>query len=121
MVFDSHPNGWQQLGPSAWGVYPAAGLTGVGIIEARRVRCLHSGVPGARPLRRLGLPKLDHQALSRQIRHTVSVTHLVAGPADLIGKEPITELGVIPVRVEHRVATYAASSSPSVIKVASHR
>jgi hypothetical protein len=45
------PNGWQQLGPSAWGVYPVGGLTGVGIIEARRVRCLHSRAPAPPPPR----------------------------------------------------------------------
>jgi lincosamide nucleotidyltransferase A/C/D/E len=40
VVFDAHGNGWQPLGDGAWGGYPAEGLTGVGIIGGRRVRCL---------------------------------------------------------------------------------
>lgn len=39
-VFDSRGNGWQDLGDGAWGVYPADGLTGVGVVGGRRVRCL---------------------------------------------------------------------------------
>lgn len=40
IVFDDRGNGWQPLGPGAWGAYPADGLTGEGEIEGRRVRCL---------------------------------------------------------------------------------
>jgi lincosamide nucleotidyltransferase A/C/D/E len=41
VVFDEHGNGWQQLwGEDAWGVYPAEGLRGEGMLEDRRVRCL---------------------------------------------------------------------------------
>ena len=40
VVFDSHGNGWQELGGGAWGGYPAEGLTGVGMVGGRQVRCL---------------------------------------------------------------------------------
>jgi len=40
IVLDDGGNGWQPLGPDAWGAYPADGLTGEGEIEGRRVRCL---------------------------------------------------------------------------------
>jgi lincosamide nucleotidyltransferase A/C/D/E len=39
-VFDAHGNGWQELGDGAWGAYPAEGLTGVGTVGGRQVRCL---------------------------------------------------------------------------------
>jgi lincosamide nucleotidyltransferase A/C/D/E len=37
VVFDGHGNGWQELGR---GAYPADGLTGVGLVGGRQVRCL---------------------------------------------------------------------------------
>jgi lincosamide nucleotidyltransferase A/C/D/E len=40
VVFDGHGNGWQPLGNSAWGGYPAEGLAGTGLVGGRRVRCL---------------------------------------------------------------------------------
>jgi lincosamide nucleotidyltransferase A/C/D/E len=41
VVFDEDGNGWQQLRKDdAWGLYPAQGLRGEGIIGGRRVRCL---------------------------------------------------------------------------------
>jgi lincosamide nucleotidyltransferase A/C/D/E len=40
VVFDGHGNGWQELGGGAWGGYPAEGLTGVGMVGGRQVRCL---------------------------------------------------------------------------------
>lgn len=40
VVFDEWGNGWQELGNSAWGLYPAAGLNGVGQIGGDSVRCL---------------------------------------------------------------------------------
>jgi lincosamide nucleotidyltransferase A/C/D/E len=40
VVFDAHGNGWQELGGGAWGAYPAEGLTGVGLVGGRQVRCL---------------------------------------------------------------------------------
>ncbi len=40
VVFDSDGNGWQELGGGAWGGYPAEGLTGVGMVGGRQVRCL---------------------------------------------------------------------------------
>lgn len=36
---DARGNGWQALDGGAWGAYPADGLTGVGVIAGRRVRC----------------------------------------------------------------------------------
>jgi len=38
--------------------------------------------------------------LSRQIRHTVPVADLVAGVADLVSEEPVTELRVVTLGVE---------------------
>ena len=64
VVFDSHGNGWQELGEGAWGAYPAEGLTGVGRVGGREVRCLtaqlqlrhHLGYPrGATDRHDLGL------------------------------------------------------------------
>jgi lincosamide nucleotidyltransferase A/C/D/E len=40
VVFDGHGNGWQELDADGWGVYPADGLTGVGVVGGRHVRCL---------------------------------------------------------------------------------
>jgi lincosamide nucleotidyltransferase A/C/D/E len=40
VVIDAEGNGRQPLGDGAWGSYPADGLTGVGLIGGRRVRCL---------------------------------------------------------------------------------
>jgi lincosamide nucleotidyltransferase A/C/D/E len=40
VVFDAAGSGWQQLGPGAWGLYPAEGLKGEGSIAGRRVACL---------------------------------------------------------------------------------
>jgi lincosamide nucleotidyltransferase A/C/D/E len=40
LVFDSDGNGRQQLQDGGWGVYPADGLAGSGIIQGQRVRCL---------------------------------------------------------------------------------
>jgi lincosamide nucleotidyltransferase A/C/D/E len=37
--FDSRGAGWQALEGGAWGAYPADGLTGVGVVGGRRVRC----------------------------------------------------------------------------------
>jgi lincosamide nucleotidyltransferase A/C/D/E len=66
VIFDAQGNGWQPLGDGAWGGYPADGLTGVGIIGGRRVRCVtpqlqlrhHPGYPpddhGRHDLRPLG-------------------------------------------------------------------
>lgn len=66
VVLDAGGNGWQPLGGGAWGAYPADGLTGIGTIGGRRVRCLtpqlqlrhHLGYPpdaaGRHDLRLLG-------------------------------------------------------------------
>ena len=40
LAFDEHGNGWQELGEEAWGLYPADGLTGSGLIGGLEVRCL---------------------------------------------------------------------------------
>ena len=40
IVFDEHGNGWQQLGDDAWGLYPAEGLRGEGLVRGRTVRCI---------------------------------------------------------------------------------
>ena len=40
VVFDAHANGWQDLGGGAWGAYPADGLTGMGLLAGRSVRCV---------------------------------------------------------------------------------
>jgi lincosamide nucleotidyltransferase A/C/D/E len=64
VVFDRHGNGWQELGDDAWGAYPADGLTGMGMVGGRQVRCLtpqlqvrhHLGYPlGATDRHDLGL------------------------------------------------------------------
>jgi lincosamide nucleotidyltransferase A/C/D/E len=40
IVLDDRGNGWQPLGPGAWGAYPSDGLTGEGEVDGRPVRCL---------------------------------------------------------------------------------
>ena len=40
VVFDRQGNGWQELEAGGWGVYPADGLAGVGLVGGRQVRCL---------------------------------------------------------------------------------
>jgi len=50
VVFDARGDGWQPLGDNAWGAYPAAGLTGVGLIAGRRVRCIPPGPQLPHPL-----------------------------------------------------------------------
>jgi lincosamide nucleotidyltransferase A/C/D/E len=40
IVCDAHGNGWQPLGSGAWGAYPAEGLTAVGAVAQRQVRCI---------------------------------------------------------------------------------
>jgi lincosamide nucleotidyltransferase A/C/D/E len=40
LVFDGEGNGWQELGEGRWGLYPAEGLAGEGVVGDRRVRCL---------------------------------------------------------------------------------
>ncbi len=40
VVLDSAGNGWQELDSKAWGLYPAAGLQGEGIIGGQCVQCL---------------------------------------------------------------------------------
>ena len=40
VVFDAAGNGWQQLTERSWGLYPAEGLKGSGMIGSRPVRCL---------------------------------------------------------------------------------
>ena len=56
VVFDARGNGWQPLGDDAWGGYPADGLTGVGLIGGRRVRCL---TPQLQLRHHLGYPPAD--------------------------------------------------------------
>jgi lincosamide nucleotidyltransferase A/C/D/E len=56
VVFDGRGNGWQLLGGGAWGAYPADGLTGVGLIGGRRVRCL---TPQLQLRHHLGYPPDD--------------------------------------------------------------
>ena len=46
-------------------------------------------------------PNTDHQPFSEQIFHTVR--YLMAGIAGFVCEEPIAELWVITMRVEHRV------------------
>jgi lincosamide nucleotidyltransferase A/C/D/E len=64
LVFDSHGNGWQELGEGAWAAYPADDLTGAGMVGGRPVRCVtpqlqvrnHLGYPlGATDRHDLGL------------------------------------------------------------------
>ncbi len=40
VLVDELGNGWQPLGAGAWTEYPAEGLTGLGSIGGRQVRCL---------------------------------------------------------------------------------
>jgi lincosamide nucleotidyltransferase A/C/D/E len=40
VVFDARGNGWQELDNRAWGLYPASGLTGHGLIQNKTVRCI---------------------------------------------------------------------------------
>jgi lincosamide nucleotidyltransferase A/C/D/E len=40
VVLDPQGNGWQELGPHAWGLYPEDGLRHEGWIEGRRVPCI---------------------------------------------------------------------------------
>jgi lincosamide nucleotidyltransferase A/C/D/E len=40
VVFDAEGNARQELGGGAWGLYPADGLRGEGVIAGRPVRCL---------------------------------------------------------------------------------
>jgi lincosamide nucleotidyltransferase A/C/D/E len=40
LAFDNHGNGRQQLPDGSCGVYPAAGLAGIGFIDGQKVRCL---------------------------------------------------------------------------------
>jgi lincosamide nucleotidyltransferase A/C/D/E len=40
LVFDAEGNGRQQLQDGGWGIYPADGLTGSGVIQGQAVRCL---------------------------------------------------------------------------------
>lgn len=40
LVFDDAGNGWQELGPAAWGLYPADGITAEGTVGGTAVRCL---------------------------------------------------------------------------------
>ena len=40
VVLDPAGDGWQELDSKAWGLYPAAGLQGKGIIGGQRVPCL---------------------------------------------------------------------------------
>ncbi len=56
-MFDSRGNGWQPLGQGAWGGYPAEGLTGLGVIGGRRVRCL---TPDLQLRHHLGYPPDDN-------------------------------------------------------------
>jgi lincosamide nucleotidyltransferase A/C/D/E len=53
VVFDQLGNGWQDLGADAWGVYPAEGLTGIGVLAGRSVRCL---TPNLQVRHHLGYP-----------------------------------------------------------------
>jgi lincosamide nucleotidyltransferase A/C/D/E len=64
VVFDRQGNGWQELDGGAWGEYPVEGLSGVGMVAGRYVRCLtpqlqvrhHLGYPlGASDRHDLGL------------------------------------------------------------------
>lgn len=68
IVLDDEGNGWQPLGPDAWGAYPSDGLTGEGKIEGRRVRCL---TPELQLRHHLGYPlgdtdRHDLQLLAQQ-------------------------------------------------------
>jgi lincosamide nucleotidyltransferase A/C/D/E len=62
VVFDQEGNGWQELGGGAWGAYPAEGLTGVGMVRGRQVRCL---TPELQVRHHLGYPldASDHHDL----------------------------------------------------------
>jgi lincosamide nucleotidyltransferase A/C/D/E len=40
VTFDDHGNGWQRLSHGAWGLYPADGLSGRGVVGGRAVGCL---------------------------------------------------------------------------------
>jgi len=64
VVFDPHGNGWQDLDAGAWGAYPAEGLTGVGMVGVRQVRCL---TPQLQVRHHLGYPlgTTDHHDLRR--------------------------------------------------------
>ena len=56
VVFDDRGGGWQDLGGGAWGRYPADGLTGVGVVGGRYVRCL---TPRLQLRHHLGYPWTD--------------------------------------------------------------
>ena len=56
IVLDARGDGWQPLGDGAWGAYPADGLTGVGRIGGRRVRCV---TPQLQLRHHLGYPPGD--------------------------------------------------------------
>jgi lincosamide nucleotidyltransferase A/C/D/E len=81
VVFDRQGNGWQELGGGAWGVYPAEGLTGVGTVGGRQVRCL---TPQLQVRHHLGYP-LDaddrHDLALLAERFGVAVPPVIQPPA----------------------------------------
>jgi lincosamide nucleotidyltransferase A/C/D/E len=81
VVFDGHGNGWQELGGGAWGAYPAEGLTGVGMVGGRQVRCL---TPQLQVRHHLGYPldatDRDDLALLAE-RFGVAVPPVIQPPA----------------------------------------
>jgi lincosamide nucleotidyltransferase A/C/D/E len=56
VVFDGHGHGWQELDDGAWGDYPPEGLTGVGTVAGRQVRCV---TPELQVRHHLGYPLGD--------------------------------------------------------------
>ena len=83
-------------------------------MKTRRTRSSCAGVPGLGRLRGSCLPNTDHQPLSRADPPHRPVARVVAGVADLIGEEPIPELGIVAMRVEQRVRQMRLVHSASV-------
>ena len=83
VVFDRHGNGWQELDAGGWGVYPAEGLTGVGTVGGRQVRCL---TPELQVRHHLGYPlgatdRHDLALLAERFGVAVPPVGLADGPA----------------------------------------
>jgi hypothetical protein len=88
---------------------------GADAVKSRWTRSSWDGVPGRRFLPGLGLPKLDHQALSRQIRHTTRSDTSWPSPRTSSARNRYPNSGSSPCAVWIAFARYASSSSESTI------
>lgn len=64
IVIDAEGDGWQELGDGAWGAYPAAGLTGAGVVAGRQVHCV---TPELQLRHHLGYPPDDNDRHDLQL------------------------------------------------------